>query len=179
MQRHGVSSASPVPSQPLVTVGRCHSALQNSFPFSLSGENNLSWLRAALKKCQCPLPQGKASRGDLAKGMNLCLDLCWNERGHEGATGSLLEHSKSIQEGLEAKFLPAIGFVLHEVHPSPLCPPCGKGLGLKLKEGRFKLNIRRKFLSGRVVRSWCRQSRQAWLPQPWQCPRQGVEQEEL
>ncbi|KFU89825.1 hypothetical protein M959_01923, partial [Chaetura pelagica] len=33
--------------------------------------------------------------------------------------------------------------------------------GLKLEEGRFKLDIRRKFLSVRVVRQWHRLPREA------------------
>ena len=43
---------------------------------------------------------------------------------------------------------------------------------LKLKEGRFRLDVRGKFFTVRVVRCWNCPER-LWMPYPWRCSRPG------
>ena len=48
-----------------------------------------------------------------------------------------------------------------------------RGNSFKLKEGRFRFDIRKKFFTVRVVRHWTGCSEKLWMPHPWQCSRPG------
>jgi len=45
--------------------------------------------------------------------------------------------------------------------------------GFKLKEGRIRLGLRRKFLTQRAVRPWHCCTEKLWVPHPWRHSRLG------
>lgn len=48
-----------------------------------------------------------------------------------------------------------------------------RGCGVKLKDGRFRLDIRKIYFTVRVARHWKRCPESLWKPHPWKCSRPG------
>jgi len=53
------------------------------------------------------------------------------------------------------------------------CSDRAKRNGFKLKEGRFRSNVRRKLFTQRAVRPWHCCPEKLWVPHPWRCSRPG------
>jgi len=79
----------------------------------------------------------------------------------------LYKHLQMIQ----GELIPSSGGRMHQITPEGLYS--GITHGLKLKERRFRLDVRSKFFTDRLVMCWNSCPERLWMPHPWRCSRPG------